>query len=60
MSAKIEIIHTFNAAREIVFKAFTQAEHLRNWWGPKESVFKYFYVRVQPGWCLPSYRREIP
>ena len=30
MSAKVEITNTFNAAREVVFRAFTQAEHLQN------------------------------
>ncbi|WP_342506458.1 SRPBCC domain-containing protein [Sporosarcina sp. FSL K6-2383] len=35
MSTKIEITHTLNAPREIVFKAFSHAEHLKNWWGPK-------------------------
>ena len=39
MSSKIEIIHTFNTARENVIKAFTQAEHLQNWWGPKGWEF---------------------
>ncbi|CAN7522655.1 SRPBCC domain-containing protein [Paenibacillus sp. LjRoot153] len=30
----------FNAPRELVFQAFTQAEHLKHWWGPR-------------GWTLP-------
>lgn len=30
----------FKAPRELVFQAFTQAEHLKHWWGPK-------------GWTLP-------
>jgi uncharacterized protein YndB with AHSA1/START domain len=30
----------FNAPRELVFQAFTQAEHLKHWWGPR-------------GWALP-------
>ena len=51
MTAKIEITHTLNAAREIVFKAFTQAEHLQNWWGPKGwdfniSTFEFSYGGV--------------
>jgi uncharacterized protein YndB with AHSA1/START domain len=51
MSAKIEITHTLNAAREIVFKAFTQAEQLQNWWGPKGwdfniSTFEFSYGGV--------------
>ncbi|ANE47751.1 ATPase [Paenibacillus swuensis] len=30
----------FKAPRELVFKAFTQEEHLKQWWGPR-------------GWSLP-------
>ncbi|MFS0838802.1 SRPBCC family protein [Paenibacillus sp. 1P03SA] len=30
----------FNAPRELVFQAFTQAEHLKHWWGPR-------------GWTIP-------
>ncbi len=41
MSAKIEITRTFNAPRELVFKAFTGSEHLRNWWGPKGWTFDF-------------------
>lgn len=46
MSAKIEITRTFNAPRELVFKAFTEKEHLLNWWGPK-------------GWTLDITKLEV-
>lgn len=49
MSAKVEITHTFNAAREVVFKAFTQAEHLRNWWGPKGWDFTISTFEFEQG-----------
>ncbi|AJY76508.1 SRPBCC family protein [Paenibacillus beijingensis] len=39
MSTNIEITHTFNAPRELVFKTFTEPEHLQNWWGPKGWTF---------------------
>ncbi|MGG3640958.1 SRPBCC family protein [Bacillus gobiensis] len=39
MFTKIEITRTFNATRELVFKAFTESEHLQNWWGPKGWTF---------------------
>ena len=32
---EFSITRVFNAPRELVFKAFTQAEHLVHWWGPK-------------------------
>ncbi|WP_256992225.1 SRPBCC domain-containing protein [Paenibacillus sp. XY044] len=40
MSTQTVITYTFNAPRELVFKAFTEAEHLRNWWGPKGWEFR--------------------
>ncbi|SIP98987.1 Uncharacterized conserved protein YndB, AHSA1/START domain [Peribacillus simplex] len=39
MFTKTEIILSFNATRELVFKAFTESEHLQNWWGPKGWAF---------------------
>ena len=39
MSTQIEITYTFNAPRELVFKAFTESQHLRNWWGQKAGRF---------------------
>ena len=29
------IVHIFDAPKELLFKAFTKAEHLKNWWGPR-------------------------
>lgn len=31
----------FKAPRELVFKAFSEAEHLKHWWGPKVGHFPY-------------------
>ncbi|MED3789136.1 SRPBCC domain-containing protein [Peribacillus frigoritolerans] len=39
MFPKIEITRSFNAPRELVFKAFTESEHLQNWRGPKGWAF---------------------
>ena len=35
MSTHIKITHTFNAPRELVFKAFTESEHLKELVGAK-------------------------
>ncbi|KRF43860.1 SRPBCC domain-containing protein [Paenibacillus sp. Soil787] len=40
MTTKVEgqvliLERVFNAPRELVFKAFTEAEHLKHWWGPR-------------------------
>nr|WP_143414551.1 SRPBCC domain-containing protein [Halobacillus massiliensis] len=39
METEVKITHTFNAPRDLVFKAFTDSEHLQNWWGPKGWTF---------------------
>ena len=49
MSTQIKITHTFNAPRELVFKALTNSEHLMNWWGPKGWTFKVSKSEFRPG-----------
>ncbi|GAS83814.1 SRPBCC domain-containing protein [Paenibacillus amylolyticus] len=39
MSKQVEISYRFDAPRELVFTAFTELEHLQNWWGPKGWTF---------------------
>ncbi len=39
----------FNAPREIVFKAWTEAEHLANWWGPVGFDLHVEQLEFQPG-----------
>lgn len=39
MSTQIKVSYTFNAPREVVFKAFTDSRHLQNWWGPEGWAF---------------------
>ncbi|WP_256758261.1 SRPBCC domain-containing protein [Cohnella sp. WQ 127256] len=39
----------FNAPRELVFQAFSQAEHLKNWWGPKGWTIPVCHVDFQVG-----------
>lgn len=49
MSNGIVITHTFNAPRELVFKTFTESEHLQNWWGPKGWTFHVSKSDFRPG-----------
>jgi uncharacterized protein YndB with AHSA1/START domain len=49
MSTQIKITHTFNAPRELVFKAFTESEHLKNWWGPKGWTLEVSISDFRPG-----------
>ncbi|ALP36371.1 polyketide cyclase [Paenibacillus sp. IHB B 3084] len=49
MSNQIEITYSFNAPRELVFKAFTESQHLQNWWGPKGWMFHVAKADFRPG-----------
>jgi uncharacterized protein YndB with AHSA1/START domain len=33
---EIVITRTFNAPRRLVYEALTKAEHIKNWWGPRQ------------------------
>lgn len=39
----------FHASRELVFKAFTGAEHLKRWWGPRGWTMPACTVDLRPG-----------
>lgn len=46
---QLEIVRTFDAPRELVFRAFTEAEHLAHWWGPKGSRIQVVALDLRPG-----------
>ncbi|MFD0698059.1 SRPBCC domain-containing protein [Paenibacillus sp. GCM10027628] len=39
----------FDAPRELVFKAFSDAEHLKHWWGPRGWTLTVCNVDFRPG-----------
>lgn len=47
--AELVITRTINAPRELVFQAFTQAEHLQHWWGPKGMDLTVLNLDLRPG-----------
>lgn len=51
MSNQVELVitRTFDAPRELVFKAFIKPEHLKNWWGPKGFKMNVAKVDLRPG-----------
>ncbi|WP_188455735.1 SRPBCC domain-containing protein [Virgibacillus oceani] len=49
MLTQVEITHTVNASRELVFKVFSESEHLKNWWGPKGWRFTVSHSDFRPG-----------
>ena len=36
---EVIMTRTFNAPREVVFKAHTSCEHITKWWGPRSTSF---------------------
>jgi uncharacterized protein YndB with AHSA1/START domain len=51
MSKQVELIitRTFDAPRELVFKAVTDAEDLKQWWGPKDYTMNVAKFDLRPG-----------
>jgi uncharacterized protein YndB with AHSA1/START domain len=46
---ELVITRTFNAPRELVFKAFTEPERLSQWWGPKGFALNVVKLDLRPG-----------
>jgi uncharacterized protein YndB with AHSA1/START domain len=40
---------TFEAPRDLVFRAWTEREHLARWWGPKGMEVRVLHADVRPG-----------
>jgi len=55
-TADRELVNTrlINAPRELVYKAFTQPEHVIHWWGPRGFTNTILEMDVRPGgrWTL--------
>jgi uncharacterized protein YndB with AHSA1/START domain len=45
----IRLERVFNAPRELVFAAWTQPEHVRQWWGQKGSTMTLCEIDLRPG-----------
>lgn len=56
---ELVITRTFNAPRELVFKAWTEAERLARWWGPKGCTIKVHKFEPRPGGAF-HYCMEMP
>ncbi len=46
---EIVLTRAFDAPRELVFEVWTRPEHVRNWWGPRNSTKVLFEAEVRPG-----------
>lgn len=45
----LRIVRVFNAPREKVWKAWTEPEHLKKWWGPKDFTAPHIKQDLRTG-----------
>jgi uncharacterized protein YndB with AHSA1/START domain len=46
---KLTITRVFDAPRDLVFKLWTEAEHVAQWWGPKDFTNPVCEIDARPG-----------
>jgi uncharacterized protein YndB with AHSA1/START domain len=46
---ELETSRVLNAPRELVFDAYTRREHVREWWGQKDSTLPVCEIDLRPG-----------
>ncbi|MEM9818054.1 MAG: SRPBCC family protein [Cyanobacteria bacterium P01_D01_bin.6] len=46
---EIVITRVFNAPRELVFQAWTEPDHIAQWWGPKGFTTRVTELDLRPG-----------
>lgn len=46
---EVNIVRIFDAPRELVFKAWTNAEHLKNWYAPQTCRTTIYKLEFKPG-----------
>ena len=49
MEAELEIVRVFDAPRDLVYEAWTKAEHMTQWWGPGSFTNHSCKLDVRPG-----------
>lgn len=45
----MQLTRSFDAPRELVWEAFTRAEHIARWWGPRKYAITVHEFDVRPG-----------
>src|SRR5262245_37185449 len=48
-STEFVFTRTFDAPRELVWKAWSEADRLARWWGPKEAKLRVIKLEFRPG-----------
>ena len=46
---QIVLQRDFDAPRELIFETFSKAEHIKNWWGQKDSTLSLCEIDFRPG-----------
>ncbi len=54
---ELVITRTFDAPRELVFKAWTQPEQVARWWGPKDFTNPVCELDLRPGGAINIHMR---
>jgi len=52
LTRELVITRVFDAPRSLVFKAWTQPEHMMRWWGPRSYTTPACEMDVRPGGAL--------
>jgi uncharacterized protein YndB with AHSA1/START domain len=47
--SELQITRVFDAPRQLVFKLWTEPEHLARWWGPRGFTTISSRIDVRPG-----------
>ncbi|ASS75511.1 polyketide cyclase [Tumebacillus algifaecis] len=56
---ELVLTRTFDAPRELVFKVWSEAEHLMHWWGPKGFKMEVAAFDFRPGGVF-HYSQQTP
>jgi uncharacterized protein YndB with AHSA1/START domain len=54
---ELTLVRTFDAPRELVFRAFTDARHLAQWWGPHGFTTPVCEIEARPGGAVRIHMR---
>ena len=46
---ELEIVRVFDAPRDLVWRVWTEPQHLAHWWGPKGSTLPDWKADLRPG-----------
>jgi len=56
---ELVITHVFDAPRDLVWKTFTEPDHLKHWWGPKGFTTHVHKLELRPGGVF-FYSQKMP